>query len=153
MGSNVIFRFSFRSSLFIVYQYYTGCWFYFSYFLLYVFLSTHLQVQNHAEVIGEFLQRRVNFIVSALGSINPSEFNKASETIDISTEVVPYRLDNLEDKVNVAVKAVSGGVWSQRHGVMFAGNIDRIEEEIAEIKEEQAAKNEQIGNKEQKNAS
>lgn len=39
MGSNVIFRFSFRSSLFIVYQYYTGCWFYFSYFLLYqVFL-------------------------------------------------------------------------------------------------------------------
>ena len=48
---------------------------------------------------------------------------------------------------------MSGGVWSQRHGVMFAGNIDRIEEEIAEIKEEQAAKNEQIGNKEQKNAS
>lgn len=36
MGSNVIFRFSFRSSLFIVYQYYTGCWFYFSYFLLYI---------------------------------------------------------------------------------------------------------------------
>ena len=106
----------------------------------YVFLSTHLQVQNHAEVIGEFLQRRVNFIVSALGSINPSEFNKASETIDISTEVVPYRLDNLEDKVNVAVKAVSGGVWSQRHGVMFAGNIDRIEEELVEIKEEQEEK-------------
>ena len=99
-----------------------------------------MQVQNHAEVIGEFLQRRVNFIVSALGSINPSEFNKASETIDISTEVVPYRLDNLEDKVNVAVKAVSGGVWSQRHGVMFAGNIDRIEEEISEIKEEQEEK-------------
>lgn len=106
----------------------------------YVFLSTHLQVQNHAEVIGEFLQRRVNFIVSALGAINPSEFSKASQTIDISTEVVPYRLDNLEDKVNVAVKAVSGGVWSQRHGVMFAGNIDRIEDEIAEIKEEQKEK-------------
>lgn len=104
------------------------------------FFQTHLQVQNHAEVIGEFLQRRVNFIVSALGSINPSEFNKASETIDISTEVVPYRLDNLEDKVNVAVKAVSGGVWSQRHGVMFAGNIDRIEEELVEIKEEQEEK-------------
>ena len=107
----------------------------------YVFLSTHLQVQNHAEVIGEFLQRRVNFLTSALGSINPSEFNKASETIDISTEVVPYRLDNIDDKVSVAVKAVSGGVWSQRHGVMFAGNQDRIEDEIAEIKEEQEAKN------------
>jgi hypothetical protein len=36
---------------------------------------------------------------------------------------------------------------------MFAGNADRIEEELAEIKEEQAAKNPQIGNKEQRNAS
>ena len=35
---------------------------------------------------------------------------------------------------------MSGGVWSQRHGVMFAGNIDRIEEELAEIKEEQEEK-------------
>ena len=86
----------------------------------------------------------MNFIVSALGSINPSEFNKASETIDIGTEVVPYRLDNLEDKVNVAVKAVSGGVWSQRHGVMFAGNIDRIEEEIAEIEEQEEKRKAEI---------
>lgn len=115
----------------------------------YVFLSTHLQVSNHAEVIGEFLQRRVNFIVSALGSINPSEFSKASQSIDIETEVVPYRLDNLDDKVTTAAKAVSGGVWSQRHGVMFAGNQDRIEEELAEIKEEQAEKNEEILKREQ----
>lgn len=42
MGSNVIFRFSFRSSLFIVYQYYTGCWFYFSYFLLYFDIKKEL---------------------------------------------------------------------------------------------------------------
>jgi len=107
----------------------------------YAFLSTHLQVQNHAEVIGEFLQRRINFIISALGAINPSEFSKASKTIDIDTDIVPYTLNNIDDKVSVAVKAVSGGVWSQRHGVMFAGNIDRIEEELAEIKEEQEAKN------------
>ena len=106
----------------------------------YVFLSTHLQVQNHAEVIGEFLQRRINFIVSALGAINPSEFSKASKTIDIDTDIVPYTLNNIDDKVSVAVKAVSGGVWSQRHGVMFAGNQDRIEEELAEIKEEQEEK-------------
>lgn len=39
------------------------------------------------------------------------------------------------------------------HTIMFAGNADRVEEELVEIKEEQAAKNEQIGNKGQKNAS
>ena len=71
----------------------------------YAFLSTHLQVQNHAEVIGEFLQRRINFIISALGAINPSEFSKASKTIDIDTDIVPYTLNNIDDKVSVAVKA------------------------------------------------
>ena len=45
---------------------------------------------------------------------------------------------------------MSGGIWSIREGIMFAGNADRIEEELTEIKEEQAAKNVQIENKEQK---
>ena len=49
-------------------------------------------------------------------------------------------IDDLNDKVSTAVSAVNGGIWSTR-------------EELAEIKEEQAAKNEQIGNKGQKNAS
>lgn len=59
-------------------------------------------------------------------------------------------IDDLNDKVATAVSAVSGGIWSTREGIMFAGNVDRIEEELTEIKEEQATKNVQIGNKEQK---
>lgn len=47
----------------------------------------------------------------------------------------------MNDKVSTAVSAVSGGIWSTREGIMFAGNTDRVEEELAEIKEEQAAKN------------
>lgn len=105
----------------------------------YVFLSTHLNVENLAEVIGEFMQRRVNFLVSALGSIN-SSLEKASETIDIDVEIEPYRLDNIDDRVSTAVKAVSGNVWSQKHGVLFAGNADRLEEELQQIKEEQEEK-------------
>lgn len=105
----------------------------------YVFLSTHLNVENLAEVIGEFMQRRVNFLVSALGSIN-SSLEKAAETIDVNVEIEPYRLDNIDDRVSTAVKAVSGNVWSQKHGVLFAGNADRLEEELQQIKEEQEEK-------------
>lgn len=105
----------------------------------YVFMSTHLSVENHAESIGDFMQRRVNFLISALGSIN-TNFEKASETIDIDVEIQPYKLDNIDDKVSTAVKAVSGGVWSQKHGVMFAGVADRLEEELAELKEGQDVK-------------
>lgn len=43
--------------------------------------------------------------------------------------------------MTTAVSAVSGGIWSTHEGIMFAGNVDRVEEELAEIKEEQAAKN------------
>ena len=118
-----------------------------------MFMGAHMAVENHGEVIGEFLQRRVNFIVSALGSINPTEFSKASQTIDIETELVPYMIDSEDDNVNTAVKAVEGKIWSTREGIMFAGNADRVEEELAEIKEEQAEKNAEIRKKERESAS
>lgn len=60
--------------------------------------------------------------------------------------------DDLNDKVSTAVSAVSGGVWSRREGIMFAGNADRIDEELKEIEEEQTAKNEGVRKMEQKNA-
>ena len=94
-----------------------------------------------AEDIGEFLQRRVNFIISALGDINPSEFSKIANTIDVETEVVPFMIDDLLEKVRTAVSATGGGIWSKREGILFAGNADRVDEELAEIKQEEAEKN------------
>lgn len=115
----------------------------------FMFMGAHMAVENHAEVIGEFMQRRTNFLVSALGAINPYEFDKASKTIDIDVELVPYMIDDLSDKVATAVSAVEGGIWSTREGIMFAGNVERLDEELKEIKEEQEAKNSTIGRKEQ----
>lgn len=74
-------------------------------------------------------------------------------TIDIETNLVPYMIDNLDDKVTTAISAVRGGIWSRREGIMFAGNADRIDEELKEIEEQQAAKNEETRKKEQKIAS
>lgn len=102
----------------------------------FMFLGAHMAVENHAEVIGEFMQRRVNFIASALGDINPSEFAKASKTIDIDTEIVPYTLDNIDEMIDTAVKAVEGGVWSKKKAIMFVGNADRVDEELKEIEDD-----------------
>ena len=49
-------------------------------------------------------------------------------------------IDDLNDKVTTAVSAVSGGIWSTREGIMFAGNADRIESELKEIEEERKMK-------------
>lgn len=101
----------------------------------YMFMGAHLAVSNHAEEIEQFMQRRINFLVHALGKINRN-MSKASESIDVTVELQPYMIDSIDDKVNTAVKAVSGGIWSRREGIVFAGNEDRINEELEEIQAE-----------------
>lgn len=105
----------------------------------YVFMGAHMAVENHAEVIGEFLQRRVNFLISALASINPS-LSSAAETIDIDVNIEPYMIDSIDNDVATAIKALSGGVWSQEHAIAFAGNADRLSEELEKIKADQEEK-------------
>lgn len=113
------------------------------------FMGAHMAVENHAEDIGEFLQRRVNFLVSALGTLS-SELYKPAKTIDIDIDIVPYMIDDTSGKVATAVSAISGGIWSRKHGMMFVGQIDNMDEELKEIEEEQTAKNNKIEDKEQK---
>ena len=108
----------------------------------YIFMGAHMAVSNHAEVIGEFFQRRVNFLVSALADINPSEFDKASQTIDIDVDLVPYMIDDIDERVTTAVSAINGKVWSRREGILFAGNAERVDEVLKEIEEEE--KNESL---------
>lgn len=113
----------------------------------YMFMGAHLAVENHAEVIGEFMQRRVNFLISAIGSINTA-FDKAAETIDVDVTIQPYMIDSVDDKLNTAIKAVNNHLWTRREGVMFVGNADRVEETLAELEEEmnqQEQNNNKIG--------
>lgn len=105
----------------------------------YVFMSTHLNVENLNEVVGEFMQRRVNFLLSALGSLN-TNLEEASETIDIDVQMQPYRLENIADKIDTAIKAKNGEIWSQQRAITFVGNIDNVLEEVEQIKEEQQEK-------------
>lgn len=105
----------------------------------YVFMSTHLNVENLNETVGEFMQRRVNFLVSALGSVN-STLEAASETIDVDMQMQPYKLEDIKDKIDTAIKAKDGEIWSQQRAITFVGNVDSVLDEIETIKEEQAEK-------------
>ena len=104
----------------------------------YVFMAAHMAVENHCELLGEFFQRRVNFLVSALGDINAS-LKEAAKTIDVEVEIVPYIIDNDNDKVTIAAAAVSGGVWSTEAGVAYCNNYGPIKDELDRIKEEREA--------------
>lgn len=108
----------------------------------YVFMAAHMAVQNHAEELGQFFQRRVNFITSAVGALNVS-LEAASKTVNIETEIVPFMIDNDREKVDIAAAAVSGGVWSTEHGVAYCSNYGELQDELQQIKEEQKEKAQQ----------
>lgn len=108
----------------------------------YVFMSAHMAVSNHAEDIEEFLQRRVNFVSHAIGKIYP-KLQKASEEVEVLTEVVPFTINNKKDDVDLAVSAYQGGLASRKEGLILAGLTDAIDEELKLIEDEQAKSNEQ----------
>lgn len=113
----------------------------------YVFMGAHMAVENHAEEVGLFMQRRVNFLIHALGTQN-SRLAAPAQTIDVDVEIVPYMIDNIDDKVQTAVSAVDGGIWSRKEGILFAGNADRLDEELQEIEEDRkkdAERNNMVG--------
>lgn len=105
----------------------------------FLFMGTDLAIDNHAEVIGEHIQRRYNFLVSAVGSLN-AEYQKAAQTIDIETEIQPYTIEDIAEKVKIATEACGQPVASLKTGVMMAGITDEVDDEIKEIQEEQTAR-------------
>lgn len=102
----------------------------------YVFMAAHMAVQNHAEELGQFFQRRVNLLTYSVGAMNSSLF-LASETTDIDTELVPFMIDSDREKVETAAAAVSGGVWSTEHGVAYCSDYGELQDELQQIKDEQ----------------
>lgn len=57
----------------------------------YVFAGIRLAVESHEEDVGEYLQRRVNFLLHALSKIHP-ELSDA-EGMRVSPILVPYQVD------------------------------------------------------------
>ena len=96
-------------------------------------------MENLNETVGEFMQRRVNFLVSALGSVNAT-LDTASDTIDVDVQMQPYKLEDIKDKIDTAIKAKDGEIWSQQRAITFVGNVDSVLDEIEVIKEEQTEK-------------
>lgn len=60
----------------------------------YVFMGTHMAVRNHEEIIGEYLQRRYNFLLSAFGALIP-ELEDA-QYMEIEPKLVPYIIERDE---------------------------------------------------------
>ena len=49
-------------------------------------------------------------------------------------------MEDLSEKIDTALKAKNGEIWSQETAITFVGNVDSVVDEVERIKEEQADK-------------
>ena len=98
----------------------------------YMFMATIFAVQRHWEDMGEFFQRRVNFLISAIGALVPS-MKPASETLEVDVEQRSYRIEDLSKRITDATNGVNSHVLSRKQGVMLVGIADEFKTELEEI--------------------
>ncbi|MBR4601252.1 MAG: phage portal protein [Prevotella sp.] len=98
----------------------------------FMFMATLFACARHWEDMGEFYQRRYNFLISAIGTLVPS-LKDASETLEVEVEQKPYRIEDLSKRIEDAVNGVSGHVMSRKQGVLLVGIADEYQEELDEI--------------------
>lgn len=101
----------------------------------YMFMATLFAVDSHWETMGEFYQRRCNFLIAAVGDLVP-EMKAASETIDVEVVQKPYRIEDLSKRITDAVNMVDGHVGSRKQAVMLVGIADDFKDEMEEIEKD-----------------
>lgn len=101
----------------------------------YMFMATLFAVDRHWEDMGEFFQRRVNFLIHAIGCIAP-ELKTASETLEVEVEQKPYRIEDLSKRITDAATGVDKGVISRKQAVILVGIADEFTDELEEIEKD-----------------
>ncbi len=107
------------------------------------FMDSHMAVANDAEDLELFLQRRYNFLVSAVGDLY-TPFKQASDRTTIDVEIQPYMIDNDADNIKMAVDGLQGGVLSLDTAIIIANMVDKdkIQEEADKINAQSQKANE-----------
>lgn len=103
-----------------------------------LFMDAHLKVMNKEEILGEYLQRRINIIKAFIGQFNVS-LREASETSVITPEITPYIMGDQSESVTNIATAIAGGFMSKKTAVKEAGFVDDHDQEVLDILEEERA--------------
>lgn len=101
-----------------------------------LFFDAHLKVMDKEEILGEYLQRRVNVIKAFISKFNTA-LEAAAERVMITPEISPYMIGNDTEVITNVVTAVNGGVMSRKTGVKALDWVSDAEAEMKQIQEEQ----------------
>ena len=105
-----------------------------------MFMDAHLKVMDKEEILGEYLQRRVNIVLAFIKQFS-NAYADACDNIIISPEVTPYIMGDDKEVVSVISQAVSGGFMSRRTAIEQYGAVQDNDREFEQIAEEEKAAN------------
>lgn len=103
-----------------------------------LFFDAHLKVMNKEEILGEYLQRRVNIIKAFIANFN-IQLKDAAAAAVISPEITPYMMGDQQETVANVSTAVSGGFMSRKTAIKEAGYVTDVDQELLDIHEEERA--------------
>lgn len=103
-----------------------------------LFFDAHLKVMNKEEILGEYLQRRVNIIKAFIANFNVQLKDAAAAAV-ISPEITPYMMGDQQETVANVSTAVSGGFMSRKTAIKEAGYVTDVDQELLDIQEEEKA--------------
>ncbi len=105
-----------------------------------IFFDAHLKVKKKEEIIGEYLQRRVNVVKAFIAQFN-NALSEACDNAIITPEITPYMMGDEQEKTNVITTAVSSGIMSRRTAIKELGKVTDEQKEYDNILEEERLAN------------
>lgn len=106
-----------------------------------LFMDAHLKVKKKRQILDEYLQRRINVVLAFIGVINNS-LKKATQTIQVTPEIVPFMIDDVESQINVLSTANGGkAIISQKTAMEKSGLVTDTELEWSQLQGEATADN------------
>ena len=106
-----------------------------------LFMDAHLKVQDKCEIFNDYLQRRINIVKAYIGEANRA-WKDAAASLIVEPIITPYIIEDEQTKINI-LTAANGNkqIASRKATVQRLGWTDNPEEEIKQIKAEEAQEN------------
>jgi len=100
-----------------------------------MFLDAHLKVEDHMEVLGEYLDRRISVIDAYVKSFDNTKFGKVN--LSIESKVTPYMIDDESEKISTLMIATGNkAILSQKTAIGMTGLVADANAEYEQILKE-----------------
>jgi SPP1 family phage portal protein len=105
------------------------------------FMDAHMAVASIEEWFGIGLQRRLNLIKAAIGTVIDTSLSKEAQTVQLVPKITPYLPQNTTEKIDNLSVAVTGGIMSKETAIRENPLVADPDIELERMKDDQTAEN------------